>query len=262
MELGQLLKQARLEAGLSQRQLCGDQITRNMLSQIENGSAKPSMETLRYLAGRLGKPISFFLEEDTASPNQALVAQARTAFADNDPTTALQSLEEYAPDGVFDAEVNLIRALCCLSMAEAALSHGHIPHALTLLEKAAAAGSETPYYTAELERKRLLLLAKADPGSCFDALNSLPDDDLLLRANAAYRTGHLRRCIAFLDSAADQSSPDWNVLCGDVYFAQEDYAQARIHYLRAEDQSLRKLEQCCEKLGDYKMAYYYACKQR
>lgn len=34
MELGQRLKQARLEAGMSQRQLCGDVITRNMLSQI------------------------------------------------------------------------------------------------------------------------------------------------------------------------------------------------------------------------------------
>ena len=63
MELGQRLRQARLEAGLSQRQLCGEVITRNMLSQIENGSARPSMETLRYLASRLGKPISFFLEE-------------------------------------------------------------------------------------------------------------------------------------------------------------------------------------------------------
>ena len=50
MELGEKLRLARQEAGLSQRQLCGDVITRNMLSQIENGSAKPSMETLRYSA--------------------------------------------------------------------------------------------------------------------------------------------------------------------------------------------------------------------
>ncbi|WP_353959843.1 helix-turn-helix domain-containing protein, partial [Klebsiella pneumoniae] len=59
MALGELLKQARLEKGLSQRQLCGEEITRNMLSQIENGSAKPSMATLSYLAGRLGKPVSY-----------------------------------------------------------------------------------------------------------------------------------------------------------------------------------------------------------
>ena len=57
MEIGQRLKQARLEMGLSQRQLCGDVITRNMLSLIENGAARPSMDTLSYLAGRLGKPL-------------------------------------------------------------------------------------------------------------------------------------------------------------------------------------------------------------
>ena len=39
MDIGSRIKQARLEAGLSQRQLCGDTITRNMLSLIENGTA-------------------------------------------------------------------------------------------------------------------------------------------------------------------------------------------------------------------------------
>ena len=57
MDIGGKLKAARLEAGLSQRQLCGEIITRNMLSQIENGSAQPSMETLCQLAARLGKTV-------------------------------------------------------------------------------------------------------------------------------------------------------------------------------------------------------------
>ena len=70
MELGEKLRDARLEAGLSQRQLCGDVITRNMLSQIENGSARPSMPTLQYLASRLGKSVGYFLEEETVSQNQ------------------------------------------------------------------------------------------------------------------------------------------------------------------------------------------------
>ena len=33
VEMGELLRQARLEAGLTQRELCGERITRNMLSQ-------------------------------------------------------------------------------------------------------------------------------------------------------------------------------------------------------------------------------------
>ena len=75
MTLGEKLKQARLEAGLSQRQLCGDVITRNMLSQIENGSARPSMDTLKYLASRLGKPVSYFLEEEAEVPANLAVME-------------------------------------------------------------------------------------------------------------------------------------------------------------------------------------------
>ena len=31
VEMGELLRQARMEAGLTQRELCGERITRNML---------------------------------------------------------------------------------------------------------------------------------------------------------------------------------------------------------------------------------------
>ena len=258
MELGQLLKQARLDAGLSQRQLCGDQITRNMLSQIENGSAKPSMETLRYLAGRLEKPISFFLEETAASPNQSYIRQAREAWLQHDPTAALQALENCTPDDIFDPEANLLRILCYLSQAETALQDNHIPYASALLEK--VAGIETPYYTPELDRKRLLLLAQINPDP--DIATALPDDELLLRAQIAYRSGDFSRCAALLDSATDKTATSWSILRGDVYFALEDYTQACNHYRNAEDRCLRQLELCCEKLGDYKMAYHYACKQR
>ena len=82
MSIGSKLKQARLEAGLSQRQLCGDVITRNMLSLIENGSARPSMDTLAYLAERLGKPMGFFLGEK--NPNADCLESARAAYVRGD----------------------------------------------------------------------------------------------------------------------------------------------------------------------------------
>ena len=82
MSLGHRIRAARIEAGLSQRALCGDRITRNMLSQIENGIAKPSVKTLEYLAEQLGRPVSYFLEEQAVFfPNQQPMAEARTALA-------------------------------------------------------------------------------------------------------------------------------------------------------------------------------------
>jgi len=71
MTMGRKIRAARLDAGLSQRQLCQGIVTRNMLSQIENGSAKPSLPTLQALAERLNKPIAYFLE-DRSSPAPAI----------------------------------------------------------------------------------------------------------------------------------------------------------------------------------------------
>ena len=83
MEIGMRIKQARLEMGLSQRQLCGDVITRNMLSLIESGKAKPSMDTLSYLAEKLGKPMGYFLDGqmDHSPVEQAGLALARQCQA-------------------------------------------------------------------------------------------------------------------------------------------------------------------------------------
>lgn len=98
MELGEKLRQARLEAGLSQRQLCGGELTRNMLSLIENGSASPSMKTLSLLARRLGKPVGYFLEEnagdtsDLPSSAEAL-RQAEEALAAGKDVYAAQLLQ-------------------------------------------------------------------------------------------------------------------------------------------------------------------------
>lgn len=262
MELGQRIRQARLDAGLSQRQLCGDTITRNMLSQIENGSARPSMSTLQYLADRLGKPISFFLEETVASPNQSRMDTARAAFSAGDIRAALSALAGYAaPDPIFDAERYLLEALSCLTLAEAD------PDA-ALLTRAAEAGARTPYYTPELERRRLLCLARTPGADPIALADSLPKDDgeLLLRAQAALLRDNPTRCAALLDAACDPSQPNWLILRGDAAFAAGDLTAAVDFYTQAEalapTQVYPKLEQCYLRLEDYKMAYHYACKQR
>ena len=113
MELGEKLRLTRLEAGLSQRALCGDEITRNMLSRIENGAARPSMKTLGCLAARLGKPVSYFLGEDTVcSPNQEIMTAVRQLFDGKDYAGAMRALAQYrAPDEIYDRERQLLEIL-------------------------------------------------------------------------------------------------------------------------------------------------------
>ena len=266
MTLGEKLRSARLEAGLSQRQLCGDYMTRNMLSQIENGSARPSVDTLRYLAERLGKSVSYFLEEQAvSSPNQALMAAARKAPLHQVP----EILESYRdPDPVFDRERWLLEALGYLAMARKALDENRPGYACTLLEKAAWAGDRTPYYTRENERTRLLLLYEAGGVPATQVAEALPDmsEVLMIRAAAALETGNPARCEAILQAAEEPRSARWHMLLGDACMGQKDYARAAEHYLQAEPQYGQKLwgklERCYLELEDYKMAYHYACKQR
>ena len=262
MELSQKLKQARLDAGLSQKALCGDRITRNMLSQIENGSARPSMDTLRYLAGQLGKPLSYFLEDDAVtSPNQELMVKARAA----EPSDALHLLGQYqAPAPTFDRERWLLEALTCLTLAEDALKQGKPAYAKTLLERVRVAGDRTPYYTADNERRRLLLLHAAGEKN-LEA--SLPDlsPELLLRAEAALLAEDFDRCAALLTCVTGKSLR-WHYICAQMHFAQKAYSDARVHFEAAWDYAPKvccsRLEDCCREISDFAGAYFYACKLR
>ena len=62
--LGEKIKALRKEKKLTQTELVGSELTKSMLSQIENGKATPSMKTLQYIAEKLGCETSFLLEED------------------------------------------------------------------------------------------------------------------------------------------------------------------------------------------------------
>ncbi|PGS76799.1 helix-turn-helix domain-containing protein [Bacillus cereus] len=62
--LGEKIKALRKEKKLTQTELVGLELTKSMLSQIENGKATPSMKTLQYIAEKLECEMSFLLEED------------------------------------------------------------------------------------------------------------------------------------------------------------------------------------------------------
>ena len=259
MELGKRLKEARLALGLSQRALCGDAITRNMLSQIENGSAKPSMDTLKYLAGRLGKPVSYFLEEETVtSPNQPAMAEARQARAAGNWRGVLDALEGCrGRDGVFDDEMGLLRFWALTEAARWALGEGRRPYARDLLEQAGRVRSI--YRGPELEGRYRLLLARCGEDTQLPSL----DEELLVRAELAEDP---RRAAALLDAAEDQNSARWNLLRGRAWLEAEDYRAAAACLAKAEADYPREtvplLERCYRELEDYKRAYEYACKQR
>jgi tetratricopeptide (TPR) repeat protein/DNA-binding XRE family transcriptional regulator len=61
------VKQARAEAGLSLGQVAGTEISRTAIYFVETGKAKPSMETLKLIAERTGRPLDFFLSRPSTN---------------------------------------------------------------------------------------------------------------------------------------------------------------------------------------------------
>ena len=256
MTIGEKIKQQRQALGLSQRQLCGDRITRNMLSQIENGSARPSMDTLTYLAAQLGQSVSFFLDESAlTSPNADTMSSARTAYADRSFRQALDILAAYRhPDPVFDAEKSHLQNLCLLALAEQAATRGQGPLAMQLLEQI---DSENLYFSPDLQRKYRILSGM---------LPVEDDGELLLRAEIALKQNDPARAIDYLKATENPESSRRNLLLGKAYFAQKDYEKA-IPFLQNGEESdpktcLSALEVCYRELGDFENAYRCACSLR
>ena len=259
MTLGEKLKQARLEAGLSQRQLCADTVTRNMLSQIENGAAAPSMQTLRVLAGRLGKPVSWFLEEEAQSfPDRAAVERAWALYGEGKPLPALEALEDLrTSDPLCLREKELLSAMALLSAARRALEEDRAPYARILLERLP---ERLPL--PELERTAAVLRLELGIGT------DLPDLDRELRmlAEAALESGAPDRAARFLEAVEERTDPGWYLLRGRASLLLGEYAQAAELLGRAEEtyprETAQLLERCWRELGDYRRAYGYACLDR
>ena len=266
MELGEKLRLARQEAGLSQRQLCGDVITRNMLSQIEHGTARPSMDTLKYLASRLGRPMSFFLEEEAElSPNQSLMIRARQQWKEGNQAGTWLMLRSFQhPDPILEWEWKIMSTLTAFGAAEDAMQDGKDRYARQILEETAGIDHGVP----GLERQRLLLLARIPEMKAAEIVSQLPslDRELLLRAEAALSEKNGERALALLDAAEDRTDLRWYLLRGQAKLMVKDYALAAECLQNAEtnypEQCIPLLEECFRELGDYKRAYEYACKQR
>jgi len=80
--LGARIRKLRKERKLTLEALAGDRLTKGMLSQIENEKAKPSMDSLDYIADRLGVKASELLEEVTPASIRQLLEQVEILFAE------------------------------------------------------------------------------------------------------------------------------------------------------------------------------------
>jgi len=62
--LGERVRAARHDAGLSQAQLAGGELTKGFISQIESGLVRPSIRSLQHIASTLGRPLDYFIADE------------------------------------------------------------------------------------------------------------------------------------------------------------------------------------------------------
>ena len=62
--LGEKIKKLRKDKKLTQKDIAGEKMTRNMISQIENGIASPSLSALKFIADKLEVPPAYLISDD------------------------------------------------------------------------------------------------------------------------------------------------------------------------------------------------------
>ncbi len=101
--IGERVRQLRKRRGLTQTELVGERMTRNMLSLIENGTSLPSLPSLVYLAEKLEVPVDYFLSptEEERFLKLSIIEELRQSFGAErfvDCITRLQTFPASAVD--------------------------------------------------------------------------------------------------------------------------------------------------------------------
>ena len=118
-ELGRRLKSARLAKKMTQSDVVGSFITRNMLSQIESGTATPSMKTLEYLSGVLDLPLEKLLSESGGTESeQSCIATLRHVKRLLEEGNYEELLKTEDSTGLIADELHALRSIAHLEIAK------------------------------------------------------------------------------------------------------------------------------------------------
>ncbi len=136
--LGDRLRSLRLAAGLTQTQLAGERFSKEYISQIERGKTRPTVETVGWLAGRLGVDATFLasgVSTDERGRIEALLARAEALSESHRYEEAVELFELVRADVGATGSAELeVRALAGEAWARS--ERGEAREAIELLQVA------------------------------------------------------------------------------------------------------------------------------
>ena len=289
MTLGEKIRRRRKELHLTQDALAGESITRILISRIESGAVNPSLETLKYLAERLGVPAGYLLTEEDDLLQFLLPKikeELREKYRNGDDSGVFALCEQY---DLQDEETYLILCECAVRLGRRAYERGATAEAAEWFVRALSFAEETSYHTEVVLGEAVLCKAmlaemSGEPAEIYldsyaSALGRAIDLDryLLLRFFSEMEHGDIvdyntvHETIPIRNPLYSALRGIWlSAASGDVSGAQSALAAL----LRGEDakalerdpillyRCISKMEQLSAQADDYKTAYQYAGKRQ
>lgn len=160
VELGKKIKEARIARKMTQSEVVGDFITRNMLSQIESGTATPSIKTLEYLSRVLDVPLFVLIPNRPEKEDPiCLLERAKRLLAKGAYERVLEMEKEY-PEQLSD-EFAAILSRAYINLAKQRLRSENFQEAARLSQKSMEYAEKGIYANLTVKSESIMILNQA-----------------------------------------------------------------------------------------------------
>lgn len=281
-KIGEKIRALRIAKRMTQAELAGDQITRNMLSLIENGSALPSLQTVMYISERLSVPAGALLareSEELIYRKMTELPKIKARYNAREYKICAAMCEDLLGEGT-DDELDHILSMCHFNIAKEAFNSGRLHTSCMEFDLACMHSENTMYGSGHIRSAvavyfeymlRLSPTLTSDFGyDSFEGEYELSDPFCrYVKALAAYERGDVEGVSAFLSEYGEQNTCYVSHIKALFEMSKGNYQSACSilkTIINSDDADCRvimydifkNLEACCREIGDYKGAYEYS----
>jgi transcriptional regulator with XRE-family HTH domain len=279
MKIGEKIKKLRTAKLMTQSELAGSEITRNMLSRIENGAALPSLGTIIYIASRLNVSPGFLISEGSDEDiyyKYTEIINIKKAYMTEDYRICRDMCKRTESNG--DDEIMMILAECNLEIAIEDFNHGKLRSACAYFDEAIEACTMTIYNTERIMAKVGAYFRYMHAISATLSSNSLDEEDINVypaltdefcrymvvfcnSVESTYNTNDSfifekdRPCFIHLTAREQMKAGNYNDAYLNLHGILTDHElipEPMLYFIFCE------LEICCREIGDFKSAYEYS----
>ena len=275
--LGNKIKKMRKELYMTQEELAKGIITRNMLSQIENNIALPSLETLKLIAERLNFPIGYFLsdtDDETYYKKIIYIDKIKKYFQSGQYELCIENCGKL---NIEDDEINYFLAMSYFNLAYDLFKKGKLKKSEVYFIMSVKYSENTIYLSENIEYSSKIFLEFI---KTYSSANNQIDVVLRKLKSSLSENNSYIELLTYLYIINlyenDAPVPQINIISNNVYLKHIEAKK----YIKNNDYSAAKqilddlitfnaslivkykiiydLEICCTHTEDYKNAYKYA----